>query len=554
VDSGATHNVLREPFAQKNGLLAHATPASRSITGFDGLRSQSGFKITLHLNYDPSPSHFIITTLKDACNGILRMPWIAKHGHCIDWIGRHFTDKQPDFAVAEANSLLPPKSPIGLLGEARMLDKGVCVLDTLASPQCKHNISPFIPHPEVAGKQASLLDFHQASLLRQRPPDPGEPIAAAETVSLQPTNTSVEGAESWRNARNCDEGVCVADALTLPQCESKRSHPTRIVVPAGKPLPSLGQAQPTQIKAAKALWSTSAQLAAKAQTAVQQQPVKTLVPKEYHRYLAMFKKKGSQALPPLRKYNFCVELMPGAVPQASRIIPLSPTEHNVLDTLIKDGLAHGTIQRTTSPWAAPVLITGKKDVDLRPCFDYRRLNAVTVKNKYPLPLTMDLVDSLLDADRFTKLDLRNTYGNLRVAEGNEEKLAFICHAGQFAPLTMPFGPTGAPGFFQYFIQDILLGRVGKDVAAYLDDIMIYTQRGSDHQAAVTSVLETLSKHHLWLKPKKCKFARSEVEYLGLLISCNRLRMDPAKVQAVTDWPSPQNVTELQRFIGFSNFY
>jgi hypothetical protein len=210
-----------------------------------------------------------------------------------------------------------------------MLDKGVCVLDTLAPPQCKHNISPFIPHPEVAGKQASLLYLHQASPLRRQPPDPGEPIAASETVSSQPTNTSVEGEESWRNARNCDEGVCVADALTLPQCEfksvtsppshpeiageqesplelhpsrrsgyrtfkpagpcataeavslhptntseegveswgnagncdegvcvadaltlpqceSKRSHPTRFVVPAGKPLPSLGQTQPTR--------------------------------------------------------------------------------------------------------------------------------------------------------------------------------------------------------------------------------------------------------------------------------------------------------------------
>ena len=84
--------------------------------------------------------------------------------------------------------------------------------------------------------------------------------------------------------------------------------------------------------------------------------------------------------------------------------------------------------------------------------------------------------------------------------------------------------------------------------------MIYTQKGSNHQAAVTSVLETLSKHHLWLKPKKCEFTRLEVEYLGLLILCNQLRMDPAKVQAVTDWPSPWNVTELQRFIGFVNFY
>ncbi|PLW26160.1 hypothetical protein PCANC_27366 [Puccinia coronata f. sp. avenae] len=130
---------------------------------------------------------------------------------------------------------------------------------------------------------------------------------------------------------------------------------------------------------------------------------------------------------------------------------------------------------------------------------------------------MDLVDSLLDANEFTKLDLRNAYGNLWVAKGDEDKLAFICKAGQFAPLTMPFGPTGAPGYFQFFIQDIMVGQIGKDVAAYLDNIMIYTQPGADHTAAVTSVLEVLSKHNLWLKPEKCKFLRPEVEYLGPVI-------------------------------------
>jgi hypothetical protein len=215
------------------------------------------------------------------------------------------------------------------------------------------------------------------------------------------------------------------------------------------------------------------------------------------------------------------------------VIPLSPAENEALDTLVNKGLANGTIRRNTLPWAAPVLFTGKKDGNLRPCFDCRRLNAVTVNNRSPLPLTMDLVDSLLNADTFTKLDLRNGYRNLWVAEGDKDKLAFFCKSGQFAPLTMPFGPTGAPGYFQYFIQDIMLGRIGKDVAAYLDGIMIYTQRGTNHTAAVTGVLEILGRHNLWLKPEKCEFSRPEVEYLGLVISCNWIRMDSNKFKAGT---------------------
>ncbi|KNZ63387.1 uncharacterized protein VP01_11521g1, partial [Puccinia sorghi] len=122
-----------------------------------------------------------------------------------------------------------------------------------------------------------------------------------------------------------------------------------------------------------------------------------------------------------------------------------------------------------------------KDGNSWPCFDDWKLNALTVKNRYPLPLIIDLVNSLLDGGTFAKLYLRNAYGNLWVAEGNEYKLACICCAFQFSPLTMPFGPTGAPGYFQYFMQDIFLGRIGKDFVAYLDEIMIYRKKGSNHE-------------------------------------------------------------------------
>jgi hypothetical protein len=372
--------------------------------------------------------------------------------------------------------------------------------------------------------------------------------------SSYPPNPSHCGVSPRRHARNYDEGVCAVRTLALPQCEFETTplHPT--LETAGKLVSCLEHRLPSQVDAAKASWSKSAQLAADVNLQTPKRTAEELVPKEYHRFILMFIKSNAQKLPPRRRYDLKVELLLGATPQAGRIIPLSPAENEALNLLINEGLTNGTIRRTTSPWVAPVLFTGKKDGNLRPCFNYHKLNAVTVKNRYPLPLTMDLVDSLLDADVFTKLDLRNAYGNLRVAEGEKDKLAFICKAGQFAPLTMPFGPTGAPGYFHYFVQDIMLGCIGRDVAAYLNDIMIYTRKGDNHTEAVTSVLETLSKHNLWLKPEKCEFSRPEVEYLGLVISCNCIRMDPTKVKAFTDWPAPRNVSKLQRFIGFANFY
>ncbi|PLW12658.1 hypothetical protein PCANC_22122 [Puccinia coronata f. sp. avenae] len=581
INSGATHNVLNESYATTHKLMQYATPASRTISSFDGSHSHSCFEISLYIDSSPSPSPFIITALKDAYNGILGMPWIRQHGHRINWKTCLLIPDSATIAAAQAVLSSPHNTPDGPLGKARKIDEGVCVPNTLAPPQRKHNTSSSPNHPELASKQDSLPNLienrqtHKPSMpthhyaIREAqeggiaaavaalsssptpqigplgtarmtdegvcvfdtlaPPQylniprlPGprtdptaNSVATAKAVSLIPKNTPARMEIPRGTARIFGEGARVDDTLMLPQCEFATPSPTpHVLESAGKLVSVVEQRTPVEITAAKASLSTSAWLAADAKSTNTSKPVEAMVPRAYHRFLDMFRKQEAQSLPLRRKYDFRVELVPGATPQASRIIPLSPAEHEVLNNLVREGLANGTIRRTTSPWAAPVLFTGKKDGNLRPCFDYRRLNAVTVKNKYPLPLTMDLVDSLLDANTFTKLDLRNAYGNLRVAEGDKEKLAFICHAGQFAPLTMPFGPTGAPGYFQYFIQDILLGRVGKDVAAYLDDIMIYTQMGSDHEAAVMSVLETLSKHHLWLKPEKCEFSRPEVKYLG----------------------------------------
>lgn len=310
----------------------------------------------------------------------------------------------------------------------------------------------------------------------------------------------------------------------------------------------------SSIDVARVSWNLSAKIAADKNQSDKIPDASELVPEVYHDLLPTFEKSQSTKLPPHRPYNFRVELIDGANPQFSRPIPLSPAETAVLHDMIMEGLKHGTIRRTQSPWAAPVLFTGKKDGKLRPCFDYRKLNALTVKNKYPLPLTMELVDSLQGASTFTSLDLRNGYNNLRVAKGHEYLLAFTCKDGQFEPLVMPFGPTGAPGFFQFFIQDVFRDRIGQDVAAYLDDILIYTKEGVDHTAAVRQTLTTIRDNNLNLKPEKCKFSKSEIEYLGLIISKNKIRMDPSKVKAIQDWPVPKRVKEVESFIGFGNFY
>ncbi|KNE91361.1 hypothetical protein PSTG_15226 [Puccinia striiformis f. sp. tritici PST-78] len=427
IDSGATHDVLSKSFAKTTGVFENATPTERVISGFDSSKSQSSYEIELYVDTEPRPSKFIITKLKDTYDGILGMPWLQKYGHLIDWKERRFRLDQRHIATATAVSSYPTKpSWTGTEPErhARIKNEGVCVLNTIALPQCKLDTHSSPSLVEAAGKRYSPLEKDTA--------EPNRPVAARAVVSSDPKTASLDGRMPVRHARITDEGVCAMHAITPPQCKLDLSPSPLNVEAAGKLVPPLELNRTIAINTAKASWSSSAQLAAQGKSVVTPKDAAEIVPQRYHSYLNMFRKVGAQRLPPRRKYDFRVDLTPGALPQTSRIIPLSPAENQALDQLISEGLEHGTIRRTTSPWAAPVLFTGKKDGNLRPCFDYRKLNAVTVKNKYPLPLTMDLVDSLLDADRFTKLDLRNAYGNLRVAEGDEEKsprVLPVLHAG-----------------------------------------------------------------------------------------------------------------------------
>ena len=174
--------------------------------------------------------------------------------------------------------------------------------------------------------------------------------------------------------------------------------------------------------------------------------------------------------------------------------------------------------------------------------DYRALNAVTKKNKFPIPRISSLIDSLSKASIFTKLDLRWGYNNVRIREGDEEKAAFITHRGLFEPLVMYFGLCNAPSTFQTMMNNVLEEeiRTGK-VIVYIDDILIFTDNIDEHRKLVKRVLQKLRDNDLFAKPEKCFFEQSQVEYLGLIVSKGSIKMDPAKVTGVTNWPTPTTV-------------
>jgi len=269
----------------------------------------------------------------------------------------------------------------------------------------------------------------------------------------------------------------------------------------------------------------------------------------------VFAKEDFDMLPEHCKWDHVIKLIPGAEPKSSKVYPLSPLEQAELDAFLEENLRTGRIQPSKSPMAAPVFFIKKKDGSLRLVQDYRALNAVTVKNRYPLPLISELVSQLCGAQYFTKLDVCWGFNNVRIKPGDEWKAAFHTNRGLFEPLVMFFGMTNSPATFQTMMNDVFRTVIAEGiVVVYLDDILIFTKTEEEHERAVRRVLEILAEHKLFLRLEKCEFHRKQIEYLGLVISENTVAMDPIKVAGVREWPTPESRTDVQAFVGFVNFY
>ncbi|KAG1956953.1 retrotransposable element [Pimephales promelas] len=267
-----------------------------------------------------------------------------------------------------------------------------------------------------------------------------------------------------------------------------------------------------------------------------------------------FSKAKAAQLPEHRSTDCAIDLIPGATPPRGRIFPLSKPESDAMKKYIEEELAKGFIRPSTSPAAAGFFFVKKKDGGLRPCIDYRGLNDITVKYRYPLPLVPAALEQLRQAKYYTKLDLRNAYNLIRIREGDEWKTAFSTTSGHYEYLVMPFGLSNSPSVFQAFMNDVFRDMLDKWVIVYIDDILIYSTSLEEHIQHVRSVLQRLIQFHLYAKSEKCEFHQTSISFLGYIISQEGVAMDEKKVQGVVDWPLPQTIKELQRFLGFANFY
>ncbi|XP_042451745.1 uncharacterized protein LOC122036457 [Zingiber officinale] len=259
-------------------------------------------------------------------------------------------------------------------------------------------------------------------------------------------------------------------------------------------------------------------------------------------------------LPPTREVEFGIQLVPGTTPVSKAPYRLAPTEMKELKGQLQELLDKGFIRPSVSPWGAPVLFVRKKDGTMRLCIDYRELNRVTVKNKYPLPRIDDLFDQLQGATVFSKIYLRSGYHQMKVKEEDVHKTAFRTRYGHYEFLVMPFGLTNAPATFMDLMNRVFHSYLDQFVIVFIDDILIYSRNCQEHRLHLTTVLQTLKEHRLYAKFSKCDFWLNQIPFLGHIVSRNGIEVDPAKVEAIRNWDTPKNASEIRSFLGLAGYY
>ena len=259
-----------------------------------------------------------------------------------------------------------------------------------------------------------------------------------------------------------------------------------------------------------------------------------VLPPKYHDFVNIFQAAEKQSLLKRGPHDHAIDLEPGQQPPFRKLYSMSPAELDVLKVYLNNAVKAGIICKLILPAASPIMFVPKSDSSLQLVIDYRCLNNITIKDRYPLPLISDMLDRLQGAKKFTKLDCKDTYNQVRIKGRDEWKTAFCTRFGLFEYPAMPFGLTNAPATFQAFIDKALREFLDITCVVYLDNILIFSKNESDHEEHVRQVLAALRRYDLHLKISKCSFNTTEVDFLGFRINTEGIFMDPERIRAIEE--------------------
>jgi len=534
LDSGATgKGFVDESFAQTNKLTLYKLRNRRRLNVVDGRPSSAGdithvAKLNMEISGHKEKLLFYVTRL-GKYDIILGKPWLADHNPIVNW--------STNMVTFNSNHC-----------RRHCMERGQYQLAVHGAPSLTiSSTTTTLPRPSIP-RRVGAVAFHM--LAEKRDVDVFSlslyeiDKRLAELGVITEASTFVETkaprfSSALTDIQKMDRELQLQDGISTPTPRNQQSRESQ-----------------ASRKMAADMYLSGASLedirkALEPKTTID--PA-TKVPKHYHESLRVFDQSEADKLPPHRDCDHEIKLQPGTTPPHGPLYGMSEDELLVLRKFLQENLDKGFIRASTSPAASPVLFAKKPGGGLRFCVDYRALNAITIKNRYPLPLIQETLSQLSQAKYFTKLDVVAAFNRIRIKEGQEWMTAFNTRYGLFESMVMPFGLSNAPATFQARINEVLRPFLDRFCTAYIDDILIYSDDLASHRLHVKSVLQALEAAGLQLDVKKCEFETTEVKYLGMIISTTGVRMDPDKVDCLVNWEAPVNVKDVQAFLGFSNFY
>ena len=526
VDSSASQSCISKRFATRHSLPRRLKDTPIPILAVDDRPIASGLvtqDVIANISIETHAETFPLAVVSVAFPVILGLDWLCVHNPNVDWA-------DPSLELSCCN--LTPSNPVcirpigfGLVGTpAPALPRRTCAVSSVGlglglfpnpvsrSPSTENSKSSSSTSASILSFLSSWASSGRSSLVNPlTPPTPRISICSIQRFAKYAKNQQV----GMINVHAVNSPIYIAATLSAPtsSLSDDISEPT----PAS--------------------------------------PNTSYLPNKYFPWAdTVFSATAVNDLPPHRPYDCAIDVEEGKSLPFGPMYRLSHDETKALSDYLDDNLAKGFIRCSTSSAASPILFVKRKTGELRLCVDYRGLNSITKKNRYPIPHIDDLLDQTQGCQVFSVIDLKNAFNLVRIRAGDEWKTAFRTPKGLYEYLVMPFGLTNAPATFQSFIQDTLREYLGIFCVVYLDDILIFSKTQTEHDNHVKLILDKLKDAHLFANPQKCEFDKSQVEYLGFLVGADGIKMNPKKLSTITDWPTPHSAHDIQVFLGFCNFY